>query len=171
MNAATFRQGAAEAERGEHLNRAEHRLLANPATPEVDSLAEHIDHLATFGVPATVIAGMRSLLDRATRINRGELDAHTNVRELLDDCASAAHARQVHQGVTEVLTVRGLANELRPRLQTLLDRDDAIAYTHAHRAIRRLLSEHPRAVLLTASVRNELGPVKYRLLAELVEAA
>ncbi len=169
MNAATFRDGASTAERGHALNRAEARLLYDPS-PAIDSLAEDIATLHRFGVPAETIEGLLRRVRRAIALNDCEANVHGELCELLDDLARAAHGDTLHRHASRVMTVKAIAKALRPALGVIAAprEHDAMAFVKAVRTIDRLVASHPLAVLLTDSVRNEIGPRRFDLFERLV---
>jgi hypothetical protein len=148
--------------RGSNLEQS--RLLFN-ATSDVDSLIEELHALRIDG------ATKRRLLAYCTQIftlNQDEGEHERRAAGILDATVSASFAPKT--GPRNAFTVKTIARKLRPALAVIAAKPaaDAIAFVRAVRHVDEVLDLVPAEQLLTASVRNQLGPRKYELLCELV---
>ncbi len=149
-------------------------LLFNPS-PEPDSMVEHLNllfaELHQAGVGADRIADLMTITRKVIESNAKERGSQQNVCGELDRWLIEM---QVGGKARHALTVKGIAQRLRMPLQVFADiqagkrvgNHDLLEAAHAIREVQRLVPEHR---LLTDTVANELGPVKYRTLQRLVE--
>lgn len=154
--------------RGENL--CQQRLINN-ATPEIDSIVEHVAALIRTATDRQRphLRALLELVRDLAQSNTREGAAQTSVAGVVDQLAADLR-RSETTGHTE-FGVQQLARALRRPLETIVNakRDDSARYVTAVRQIGQVLDMVPAAHLLdNASLRHELGVTKYTRLCELI---
>lgn len=153
------------------LGRAEARRLFNPDS-EVNSLAERLMALRTFGVPQdclrSIFADLRAVID----LNTAQCGEEASVAGQLDELATVLHRAETEAHVSCSLGIKSLARALRPALEVIAApaRHAACVNVEAVRVIDRIISDTAPSRLLGPTLRHELGAGKHDLLADLMGA-
>lgn len=149
-------------------NMLQARLIRNADTAAVDSLVEEI---ALLDVPAATRARLLGYCDQLLSVNDVEGEHERQAAGVLDSAVTVLRSGRRH-GRRQPFTVKDNARRLRPALRVLDERDghDELQRASARRAVDQVLASVPAAALLTSSMRNELGPNRYRLLEQLAAA-
>jgi hypothetical protein len=150
-------------------NHRQTRIIVNP-TPEIDSIVEHVTELIRTAVPAQRphLAALIGLCRDLLAENRAEGELERSVAGAADRLAvDLARAATVGQ---KPLGARSAARELRAPLANLANpiiqgtaRDTALA------AVRGVVARSTRDNVLSNTVRHELGPKRYQLLADIID--
>lgn len=166
MTALRLRTALATAQGAAPLNEAQRLALFNP-DPEVNSLAERIVALRTYGVPAPEIKALLADIRAVLHLNDREGRRIGDTCAQLDDLARMDDLRRV----IEKPSIKRLAAQIRPHLAVLRDPDATGAdVAEAAEAIAALLDACPRAYLASPTLRRQLGDGPYRQLLDLAGA-
>jgi hypothetical protein len=150
------------------LNDWQALALHNPATPEVDSLLEHIEALTAHGVPAEIVEGLRSGVWLVAELNGRERQCQRQVagngERLVQELRPAERRQSLNR------------SELRRRLRPILDvlgdpAADPMAYVRAGRDFAAVEREVPVETLLSRSLAHELGQTGAEILRRLLGTA
>lgn len=149
------------------LNLQQQRLIHN-ASPEVDSLVEHVRELAR-----TVTVEQREHLAAILDLVRDLAESNTTEGDLQRAVVGAAE-EMAHEAldrrVRDALGVKAIANTLREPLGVIAhpDQHPAAAFMSAVDVVYDVLARVPAEKLTARSVCHELGIRKYTALVELV---
>jgi hypothetical protein len=156
------------------LNLAEHRLLANLETPEVDSIAEEIVALRTYGVPDDVLARLLAQVAAALELNAQEGGCERQITGLLE-ALNTGQGRKLLAAEVSAGGVKALAVRLRPALR-ILGRPEAYAHdvaalVAASAIVAEALATVAPATVAAGGLRHELGARAHDLLLRLRDGA
>ena len=152
-------------------NRQQARRLYDPATPEVDSLAERIlDLRRTHGVSAPVISGLLRDVRDLIALNDTELGHERTITGTLDALDRAERAASRPARVRSELSIRALVRRLRGDLDTLAAAMGGTEYALAATRVREVCEQAPPEKLLSRTLRHELGGRRHDLLVEVVRS-
>lgn len=150
-------------------NLAQTRLLLNAATEEVDSLVEEI---IALHVPPRTKARLLDYCRRLHALNAQEGELEREAAGILDEALTGVRTpgKGWRAGQRSPFTVKSLARQLRPALAVITAASSYTAadFVSAVRCVDDIVAAVPREHLLSASVRNALGPNRYQLLEQLV---
>lgn len=154
---------------GMATNDAGRRLLYDPS-PEIDSLAERLVELEQHGVPRRVVRALLADLREALSLNLRERAGYRALAGTLDRATRIGAAPELSRAGT----VRGAINLLREPLELLAANEagvriDGRALVEAVSRVRRVVAVAPRRMLLSRSLRSNLGGRKHRVLVREIE--
>jgi hypothetical protein len=150
------------------LNHAQRRLLAN-ATPERDSVLDHLQHWRTkYRISDEDWLACGLPLGRAIALNDQEYVGERQIARTLDDLASVAHRHQ-----SRPMSFKHLADALREAL-LVMDAPagrSADALIAARRTVTDIVAITPSDRLRSDTLRHELRPTAHDVLLALLDGA
>lgn len=141
------------------LNIEQSRIVFDPS-PESDSLVEVLADLGAYQQAKPHLIAL-------TRSNHAEGKLECGITLWADTLATDLRDLELNGGAG-ALSGKSLARALREPLRAFAGSGGAAERARAAAAIWRVTKGHPRAQLLTPSVRHELGAAKFRLLEEML---